>query len=83
MDTLKSLRVRTGLTQLDVAKKLKYLSGQFISNWERGISMPPYSSVKTLAKLYGVDPVKVFHIVWETNKEAALEKALDEAGLEL
>lgn len=82
-DQLKSLRVAVGLTQTEVAKKLKYTTPQFVSNWERGLSMIPYSAIKTVAKLYKVTDIKLFNIVWESNKEAAFLKAIEDAGLDL
>jgi transcriptional regulator with XRE-family HTH domain len=49
---LKTNRVKAGLTQRDVADKLGYATPQFISNWERGISMPPIKALKRLGEMY-------------------------------
>lgn len=49
---LQKARVEIGLTQIEVAKKLGYDSAQFISNFERGVCLPPKKTVKTLAKMY-------------------------------
>lgn len=52
---LKDLRVQSGLSQGAVAKKLGYTSPQFVSNWERAISVPPVGTVKALAKIYACE----------------------------
>lgn len=53
-DTLKNLRVNAGLSQKEVAEILGYDTAQFVSNWERNISIPPAGSTDKLAKLYSV-----------------------------
>ncbi len=50
---LKEKRVKSGLKQVEVAQSLKCKS-QFVCNWERGASMPPWRLMKTLIKLYGI-----------------------------
>jgi transcriptional regulator with XRE-family HTH domain len=45
---LKAARENAGLRQSDVAKKLGYSSPQFISNWERGLSLPPLDRLPKL-----------------------------------
>lgn len=47
---LKKARVQAGLTQKNLADYLGYSSAQFISNFERGISMPPLSKLGRMAK---------------------------------
>ena len=42
---LKERRVEAGLTQKAVAEHFGYTTGQFVSNWERGLVMPPLSTV--------------------------------------
>lgn len=44
-----------GLTQLELSTKLGYASGQFVSNWTRGVSYPPAKAIPTLAETLGVD----------------------------
>lgn len=51
--TVKAARVNAGLTQADVAKKLKK-SKNTIVNYEKGVSMPDIETGKALAKLYGM-----------------------------
>lgn len=61
---LKDQRLRAGLSQEQVAKHLGYSSGQFISNWERGVSKPPTHQVPPLAELLRVplDDLVTFYI---------------------
>lgn len=49
---LKQMRKKSGLSQNQVADKLGYSTGQFVSNWERGLIIPPISTLKTLAKMF-------------------------------
>ena len=51
--TLKAARVNVGLTQEDVAKRLKK-SKQTIVNYENGKSIPDIATGKALAVLYGM-----------------------------
>lgn len=52
---LKQKRTQAGLSQRDVADKLGYSTPQFISNWERGASIPPMNAICILASLYQMD----------------------------
>ena len=51
---LKEYRNKAGLNQLSVAIKLGYSSPQFISNWERGLAMPPLQTMKKLLQIYKI-----------------------------
>jgi transcriptional regulator with XRE-family HTH domain len=53
MNVIRELRHAANMSQGDVAKKMGYSSPQFVSNWERGLSMPPPGSVRKLAKVLG------------------------------
>ena len=46
---LKEKRTKAGLTQQEVALGLSYDTAQFVSNWERGISLPPLVALPKLA----------------------------------
>ncbi|MDG0816456.1 helix-turn-helix domain-containing protein [Bdellovibrio svalbardensis] len=59
-DYIRDARISSGLSQGDVASKLGYSTPQFISNWERGVSMPPIDSLKTIAKMYQISPEELF-----------------------
>ena len=60
---LKTSRVNSGLSQMDVANHLGYSTAQFISNWERGVSTPPIETIGTLAQLYKVSAEELFDIL--------------------
>lgn len=53
---LKKWRENVGLSQAAVAKRLLYSSPQFISNWERGRSLPPMDILRQLMVLYRIVP---------------------------
>ncbi len=57
---LKKSRKATRLSQKQVAEALGYQSAQFVSNWERGISQPPMSTLARLAKLYAISADALF-----------------------
>lgn len=52
--TLKALRERAGLTQQELASRLK-ISLSAVRNWERGDKTPQLRNAVELAKLLGVD----------------------------
>lgn len=60
---LRAHRVKAGLTQLDVANHLQYTTAQFISNWERGISMPPMDTLPRLATLLRIAPRDLIEVI--------------------
>lgn len=49
---LQTMRIKAGLTQREVSLTLGYSSAQFISNFERGIAVPPLKKLKVLVKIY-------------------------------
>ena len=49
---LKEWRIEMGLTQMTVAKVLGYTSPQFVSNWERGMCLPPIEAIPMLGFLF-------------------------------
>lgn len=57
---LKIAREESNMTQLELSKKLKLTSPQFVSNWERGIAKVP---VKTLARLVAILQLDVETVV--------------------
>lgn len=57
--TIRRARVKRGLTQFDVAESLRYTSAQFVSNWERGVSLPPEESLRDLAQILAVSPKSI------------------------
>lgn len=51
---LKKRRDEVGLTQAEVAEKIGYDTAQFISNWERAISLPPIAVYASLVRHYKI-----------------------------
>ncbi len=60
---LRERRVKSGMTQMDVANELKYTTAQFISNWERGISMPPTDTLPRLSTLLKIAPRDLIEVI--------------------
>lgn len=50
---ISELRVKSKMTQLDLAEKLSY-TDKAVSKWERGESLPDITVLKTIADLFGV-----------------------------
>lgn len=72
--TLKAARVNKGLTQVDVAKKVRK-SKNTIVNYENGKSTPDIETGKALAALYGVSVDDLIFLpcvcALSTNKDSA------------
>lgn len=49
---LKKGREKINLSQSDIAVKLGYKSGQFVSNFERGLCHPSVSDIAKLQNIY-------------------------------
>jgi transcriptional regulator with XRE-family HTH domain len=62
---LKQRRVDAGYSQVDLADKLGFASGQFVSNWERGICAPPGDSLQKMITLLKLDREKIVHVMVE------------------
>jgi transcriptional regulator with XRE-family HTH domain len=60
---LRHRRLLAGKTQWDVARAMRYTTAQFISNWERGISVPPEEVFIPLADQLGLDPLELASMV--------------------
>lgn len=72
---LKTSREDAGLTQLALARELGYTSAQFISNWERGIAMPPMNMMPELSRLLHIPPKKMLEVIYRYQESfLALEK---------
>jgi transcriptional regulator with XRE-family HTH domain len=70
---LRQHRVKAHLTQHDVAQHLSYTSPQFVSNWERGVSLPPLEVLPRLSSLYGIPPKDVIDAV-DKYQEAVMKR---------
>jgi transcriptional regulator with XRE-family HTH domain len=62
---LKEKRINAKLSQGKVAKTLGYKSSQFVSNWERGISEPPFTILKKLSEMYKIKIDELFEVTLE------------------
>lgn len=60
---LLKMREKANLTQREVSLALGYSSAQFISNFERGIAMPPPKKLKILMRLYKMPKREVIQFV--------------------
>ena len=57
---LKASRIRVRLSQTELATKLRYVSPQIVSNWERAIVTPPIDTLPKLCTILDlpIDEVK-------------------------
>lgn len=60
---IKQQRSKAGVTQEQLADALGYSTAQFVSNWERGISMPPLKCLPKLAQTIGVSPKGMIDLI--------------------
>lgn len=75
---IKTARSTAGLTQSQLAKKLGYTTSQFVSNWERGASVPPLKTLPKIARHTKTD-FKVFRGILSADFNhvmTSLEKAV-------
>lgn len=68
---LRRLRLKHGLTQAELAKKLGDVHTQFVSNWERGLCAPPTHVMGKLSKILTPS-------TWDRNQ--LREAVLDDSG---
>ena len=64
----KKARLAANLTQAKIAFHLGYRSSQFVSNWERGISLPPNDEILRLAAYMNADPVEMVDLAMAEKK---------------
>lgn len=62
---LHEMRTKANLTQRQVSIALGYSSAQFISNFERGITLPPLCKIKILMRLYRMPKRQVVQMIIE------------------
>lgn len=74
---IKQLRKARGITQEQLANAIG-ISFQSVSKWENGIALPDITLVPMLANYFGVSMDELFDFS-PTEKEEAIEKAIDEA----
>lgn len=66
---LRQQRLKAGLTQGQVARKLGLTSPQFISNIERGVADPPVLTVRILVQLYKMNPDKLVDFMVDSSRK--------------
>lgn len=59
---LRDKREKKGMTQTDVAASLK-VRPQFVSNWERGLSSPPWRLMRNLVRLYNIPKNEIIKVL--------------------
>ncbi len=69
---LKEKRTLAGHSQSQVTDQLGYETSQFCSNWERGVSFPPVSTLPTLATMYNV-PIQELKDVFKSSYMKKIE----------
>ena len=60
---LQEARVKSGLSQVELARKLSYSSPQFVSNWERGLCSPPVDKLYEVSQILNVEPKDLMDII--------------------
>jgi transcriptional regulator with XRE-family HTH domain len=79
-EKLKDLREREGLSQADMAYKLRLKTPQSISNIERGVAPLPRVLLPKVCKLLNANPRELVDLLVEETREKYI-KALDRAGV--
>ena len=64
--TLEAARVNSGLTQKELAEKLG-ISNVTVVNWEKGITEPSLSQLRTISQLSGI-PMDYIYVPDKSNK---------------
>lgn len=67
-------RRRAGLSQATVAEAFGYSSGQFVSNWERGVSLPPLECLPQLVTLLGLSADAVAALYYKYDRQHRKEE---------
>jgi transcriptional regulator with XRE-family HTH domain len=81
-DFLRETRENQGLSQKDVSEAMGYNTSQFISNWERGLSLPPIPALRKLAKLYKIDADDLFNVILEAQVDLVTQSLKEKFGKE-
>jgi len=74
---IKESRLQAGLSQSELGKQLGYSSGQFISNWERGVSYPPMDRLAMIIKTFKLNKTVVLNQYIEEITENKLTEFKD------
>jgi len=54
-NNLKRLRLKSGMTQMEVVRVLGLKSNNSLSRWENGLALPNILNTNKLCKLYNID----------------------------
>lgn len=71
---LRKSRMRAGKSQKEVSEYFGFSTAQFISNWERGQSKPPFYLVPKIASLYDIEQKEIYKIMFEFDKMKLQQK---------
>jgi transcriptional regulator with XRE-family HTH domain len=71
-NTLKTLRLKHGFKQKEVATLLGMRSEDRISHWEKGIAIPGLINLFKLSMLYNVSPYELYPEISEEVKNSLL-----------
>lgn len=63
-------RQKAGLSQGEIARLLSYKTSQFVSNWERGISLPPLNCLQVVSTACSVSFESVLDVVFDYQQRA-------------
>ncbi len=80
MNIFKEARERKGITQRELSQKMNYATPQFVSNWERGISLPPVRSLKTLCSEIDLELNGVIEFILDKKIKHFKNEMLEELG---
>ena len=74
--TIKELRIRKGLTQLELASKI-CVTDKAISKWETGKGLPDITLLESLAKALGVSVIELMNgaLIINKNKSCNIKKS--------
>jgi transcriptional regulator with XRE-family HTH domain len=73
-NSLKLYRRRRGLKQTDVARILGIRNASMISRWEKGLAIPKYENIRTLALIYRTSSDALYADYGMTLKENVQQK---------
>lgn len=73
-ELLKEQRVKAGLSQVELAKKIGYRDAQVISAWERGCNKVPVKKIYTLAHVFKIPLNEMVNMFLEDMRQEILKE---------
>jgi len=64
----KDKRIKSGVSQTELARELGFSTSQMISNWERGICSPPMNAVAIMVDLFRLNKKEVITMLVNEHK---------------